>query len=202
MEPVKTREKETEMYLTREDLVRMGLPKKGEWQYTVADITLICDEAKIDEKGCYGAPDLVIEIVSHSNRKMDYVRKPALYHEAGVREYWIVDPKHQQVAVYCWEQSEQPVLHPFSERIKVGVYDDLLDIANLHGTLEEVLAEERQASRAEGRAEGLAEGETRFAELTERLLSAGRILLYKCDKYSAGRSIFVQQYVVYLEQCK
>lgn len=77
------------------------------------------------------------------------------------------------------------MLHPFSERIKVGVYDDLLDIANLHGTLEEVLAEERQASRAEGRAEGLAEGETRFAELTERLLSAGRILLYKCDKYSA-----------------
>lgn len=106
---------------------------------------------------------------------MDYVRKLALYHEAGVREYWIIDPKHQQVTVYCWEQSEQPVLHPFSERIKVGVYDDLyLDLANLHGTLEEVLAEERQASHAEGRTEGFAEGEARFAELTAFLLREGR----------------------------
>lgn len=243
MEPVKIRKEETEMDLTREDLVKMGLTRKGKWQYTVADIealpedvraelidgelfvsmappsathqdiltglsfqielyiqrkkgkcrmypgpfgvrikkdihnlvepdiTLICDEEKLDEKGCNGAPDLVIEIVSPSNRKMDYVRKLALYHEAGVREYWIVDSKHQQVTVYCWEQSEQPVLHPFSERIKVGVYDDLyLDIANLHGTLEEVLAEERQASREEGRAEG----EARFAELTAFLLREGR----------------------------
>lgn len=243
MEPVKIRKEETEMDLTREDLVRMGLTRKGKWQYTVADIealpegvqaelidgelfvrmespsvnhqdilmglsfqieayiqrkkgkchvytsklgvrikkdihnyvepdiTLICDEEILEEKGCYGAPDLVIEVVSPSNRKMDYVRKLALYHEAGVREYWIVDPKHQQVTVYCWEQSEQPVLHPFSERIKVGVYEDLyLDLANLHGTLEEMLAEERQASREEGRAEG----EERFAELTAFLLREGR----------------------------
>lgn len=251
MEPARIWEEETEMYLTRKDLERMGLTRKGKWQYTVADIealpegvqaelidgelfvrmeapseehqdismglsfqielyiqrkmgkcrvyqgrlgvrikkdihnyvepdiTLVCDEEKLDKKGCYGAPDLVIEIVSPSNRKMDYVRKLNLYHEAGVREYWIVDPKHEQVTVYCWEQSDQPTLYPFSERIKVGVYDDLyLDIANLHGTLEEVLVEERQASREEGLTDGLeegrAEGEERFAKLTACLLRENR----------------------------
>lgn len=67
------------------------------------------------------------------------------------------------------------MLYPFSERIRVGIYDDLyLDLANLHGTLEEVIVEERQASHAEGRAEGLEEGETRFAELTAFLLREGR----------------------------
>lgn len=267
MEPAGIRKEDTGMYLTEEDLVRMGLNRKGKWQYTFADIealpdgvraelidgelfvamappslthqdvveglsfqielyiqrkqgkchvypgplgvrikkdihnyvepdiTLVCDEEKLDPKGCYGAPDLVIEVVSPSNRKMDYVRKLALYQEAGVREYWIVDPKHQRVTVYCWEQGDQPVLYPFSERIKVRVYDDLyLDIGNLHGTLEEVLAEERQTSRkegheegfmkglaegrmegvAEGLAEGRMEGEARLAGLTALLLREGR----------------------------
>lgn len=123
------------------------------------DITLICDEDKMESDGCYGAPDFLVEIVSPSNRKMDYVRKLALYRESGVREYWIVDPKHEQVTVYNWEQSEQPTLYPFSERIKVGVYDDLyLDIANRHSTLEEVLAEERRDAVQQGMEQGIQQG--------------------------------------------
>ena len=55
------------------------------------DISVVCDHEKLDEKGCYGAPDWVIEIVSPSSKKMDYVRKTALYQKTGVREYWIVD---------------------------------------------------------------------------------------------------------------
>lgn len=125
--------------------------KNDIYNFVVPDITLICDDEKVDKGGCYGAPDLVIEIVSPSNRKMDYVRKLALYHEAGVREYWIVDPKHEQVTVYDWEKSDSPTLYPFSERIKVGVYDDLyLDLANRHGTLDEVLAKERQDAIQQG----------------------------------------------------
>lgn len=126
-------------------------PKKDIYNYVEPDITLICDDEKMKERGCHGAPDLVIEVVSPSNRKHDYVRKLALYHEAGVREYWIVDPKHEQVTVYDWEKSNSPTLYPFSERIKVGVYDDLyLDLANRHGTLEEVLAKERQNALKQG----------------------------------------------------
>lgn len=76
-------------------------------------------------KGCQGAPDWVIEIVSPSSKKMDYVRKPILYREAGVREYWIVDPKRETVTVYEQEQWAGPVCHPFTKEIKVGIYEDL-----------------------------------------------------------------------------
>lgn len=134
-------------------------PKNDIHNFVEPDITLICDEDKLESDGCYGAPDLVVEIISPSNRKMDYVRKLALYRESGVREYWIVDPKHEQVTVYNWEQSEQPTLYPFSERIKVGVYDDLyLDIANRHSTLEEVLAEERRDAVQQGMEQGIQQG--------------------------------------------
>ena len=133
--------------------------KKDIHNYVMPDISLICDEEKLERKGCQGAPDLVIEIVSPSSRKMDYIRKLALYQEAGVREYWIVDPKSEQVTIYGLEHGDMPVQHSFSERIKVGVYDDLyLDLANLHGTLDEVLTEERQAAIQEGMQEGMKQG--------------------------------------------
>lgn len=122
---------------------------------TTPDIARICDTEKVDQKGCHGAPDFVVEVVSLWNRKNDYVRKLALYHEAGVREYWIVDPKHEQVTVYDWEKSDSPTLYPFSERIEVGVYDDLYpDLANRYGTLGEVLAEERQNALKQGMQQG------------------------------------------------
>lgn len=256
MEYARIRKEDTEMDLTEQDLVRLGLTRKGKWQYTVADIealpegvraeiidgemfvrmttpstthqgllgnlffqikryilekegkcevypapfgvrikkdihnyvepdiSLICDDEKLDPKGCFGSPDLVIEIVSPSNRKMDYVRKLALYREAGVREYWIVDPKHERVTVYDLEHGKEPQLRPFSERIKVGVYDDLyLDVTERSVDLGKALTEERQADRAkahaeghtEGHTEGLKEGEARLAKLTAILLQEGRM---------------------------
>jgi Uma2 family endonuclease len=62
--------------------------------YTVVqpDICVICDRNKLDEKGCVGAPDLIIEILSPGNSKKEMKTKYALYEEAGVREYWIVFP--------------------------------------------------------------------------------------------------------------
>lgn len=89
------------------------------------DISVICNMNKIDEKGCHGAPDWIIEIVSPSSRKMDYVRKTALYREAGVREYWIVDFEKETVTVYEADHWDAPVCHSFSEQIKVGIYEDL-----------------------------------------------------------------------------
>ena len=92
-----------------------------------------------------------------------------------MREYWIVNPKHERVTVYDFEHEKEPELHPFSERIKVGGYDDLyLNVANRHSAYEEAVSEEREASRAEGHAEGMKEGEARFAELSAILLQEGR----------------------------
>lgn len=99
--------------------------KKDDRNYVEPDISVICHEDKLDEKGCHGAPDWVIEIVSPSSRKMDYVRKTTLYQETGVREYWIVDPKKEMVTIYEADQWVIPVCHSFTEEIQVGIYKDL-----------------------------------------------------------------------------
>ena len=77
--------------------------QKGESQvYTVVqpDLCVVCDFEKIDSKGCVGAPDLVVEILSPGNSKKEMKSKFALYQEEGVREYWIVDPERELVFVY------------------------------------------------------------------------------------------------------
>lgn len=60
------------------------------------DISVICDQNKLTDRGCTGAPDWIIEIVSPSNASHDYIRKLNLYADAGVREYWIVDPARER----------------------------------------------------------------------------------------------------------
>lgn len=99
--------------------------KKDERNYVEPDISVICHEDKLDENGCHGAPDWVIEIVSPSSRKMDYVRKTKLYRETGVREYWIVDPNKEMVTLYTAEQWDVPVCHSFAEQIQSGIFEDL-----------------------------------------------------------------------------
>jgi Uma2 family endonuclease len=80
-------------------------PKKDSRDDTVfePDIVVICDQKKRDDKGCNGPPDLVIEILSPSTASYDCVYKLRKYEKAGVREYWIVDPKTKAVAVYILE---------------------------------------------------------------------------------------------------
>ena len=99
--------------------------KNDDHHFVEPDISVICDKKKLDEKGCHGAPDWVIEIVSPTSGRMDYVRKLSLYQTAGVREYWIVDPQRETVTVYDLENGREPVEYPFSERIKAGIYEDL-----------------------------------------------------------------------------
>lgn len=60
--------------------------------YVEPDISVICDTSKLTDKGCDGAPDWIIEIVSPGSRRMDYFIKLFKYRTAGVHEYWIVDP--------------------------------------------------------------------------------------------------------------
>ena len=63
------------------------------------DLSVICDRSKIDDKGCKGSPDLVIEILSPSTARHDRMVKLRLYQKAGVREYWMVDPDTKTVQV-------------------------------------------------------------------------------------------------------
>lgn len=89
------------------------------------DISVICDKAKLSERGCEGAPDFIIEVVSPSSRKMDYTTKTGLYSDAGVREYWIVDSLKRRTTVYRFEEDVAPIVFPFGENIAVGIYGDL-----------------------------------------------------------------------------
>lgn len=63
------------------------------------DICVICDESKLDERGCCGAPDLIIEILSPGNSRKEIRLKYDLYEEAGVKEYWIIQPAEETASV-------------------------------------------------------------------------------------------------------
>lgn len=64
------------------------------------DITIVCDKTKIDEKGCNGSPDMVVEVISPSTMKKDMRDKLFLYQQHGIKEYWLVLPKDQTILVY------------------------------------------------------------------------------------------------------
>lgn len=76
------------------------------------DICMVCDESKLDEKGCNGAPDLIIEIVSETNRKHDTETKFNIYEQSGVKEYWLVFPETQTVLRYVLENEKYIGLPP------------------------------------------------------------------------------------------
>ena len=92
--------------------------------YVEPDISVICNPGKLTDKGCTGAPDWIIEIVSPGSRRTDYYTKLFKYRTAGVREYWIVDPEKNRIMVYSFE-SDDIAEYTFSEAVKTGIYDDL-----------------------------------------------------------------------------
>lgn len=96
------------------------------------DISVICDPSKFTDRGCSGAPDLIMEIVSPASRRMDYIKKTALYLDSGVREYWVVDPTKKYTTVYSFEQGKDvtPVIFPFDTDIPVGIYPGLTICVN------------------------------------------------------------------------
>lgn len=70
--------------------------------YTVLqpDICVICDKSKLDDRGCLGAPDLVVEILSPGNNKKELLHKYKVYEEFGVKEYWVVSQSDQSILIY------------------------------------------------------------------------------------------------------
>lgn len=90
------------------------------------DISVICDPNKLTDRGCTGAPDWIVEIVSPSTSSHDYIRKLNLYAKAGVKEYWIIDPRTEKVFVYHLDQADVNAdSYTFQDKIKVNIYDDL-----------------------------------------------------------------------------
>lgn len=99
--------------------------------YVEPDISVICDKSKLDELGCNGAPDWIIEIVSESSRKMDYMVKLIKYNSAGVKEYWIVDPDRNRILIYDFAH-DTLAEYTFSDTVRVGIYEDLeIDFSKL-----------------------------------------------------------------------
>ncbi len=99
------------------------LNKDGK-NYVEPDISVVCDENKITDKGCNGAPDWVVEIVSPGSRRMDYFTKLFKYRTAGVREYWIVDPVKRRIMVYSFEKDSGEE-YLFGDEVPVGICDGL-----------------------------------------------------------------------------
>ena len=75
--------------------------------YTVLqpDICVICDLSKLDDKGCIGAPDIVVEILSPGNNKKELLDKYNVYQEFGVKEYWVISPSVKTVLIYTLDES-------------------------------------------------------------------------------------------------
>ena len=96
-----------------------------EKNYVEPDVSVICDRNKLDEYGCNGAPDWIIEVTSLSDPQRDYGIKLFKYRTAGVREYWIVNPQKKTVMVYDFEQEKHSNQYDFEDDIPVCIYGDL-----------------------------------------------------------------------------
>ena len=92
-----------DVYLTRTD---------GGESVVQPDMCVVCDETKLVTRGCEGAPDWVVEILSPGNTKREMRDKFSLYEESGVREYWIIDPEHVSIDRYLLEDGRYRRLEP------------------------------------------------------------------------------------------
>lgn len=90
------------------------------------DVVIVCDRKKVVHRCVYGAPDFVLEILSPSSRKKDSIIKLNKYMNAGVREYWVVDPEKRLVLVYDFEHNNFPIIYGFDSQIPVRIWEEKL----------------------------------------------------------------------------
>jgi len=109
------------------------LPKNGETAndqiYTVVqpDICVICDLSKIDKRGCCGAPDMIIEVISPSTAKRSLFDKFVLYEQSGVKEYWTVYPETEAITVFLLQDDGKyntGTVYEFERQVPVHIFDD------------------------------------------------------------------------------
>ncbi|MEI3612184.1 Uma2 family endonuclease [Pseudogracilibacillus sp. SO30301A] len=92
------------------------------------DITIVCDEEKLDDRGCKGSPDMVVEIISPSTARKDKIEKFNLYEKTGVQEYWIVEPEEKILSVFTLQANQRygrPGLYSEDDNVPVSIFEDL-----------------------------------------------------------------------------
>ena len=95
--------------------------------YLLPDLIVVCDLSKLNERGCWGAPDWVVEVLSPSTGSKDMSIKLFKYRTAGVREYWMIDPVKQIVITYDFTgKDEKASIYSFEDAIPSAIYPDLL----------------------------------------------------------------------------
>ncbi len=92
------------------------------------DVAIVCNREQDKKWGIYGAPDFVVEITSPNSRKRDYITKLNKYSNAGVREYWIIDPIKKNLLVYFFEQEDVPYIAGLEQEVPVNIYEGRLKI--------------------------------------------------------------------------
>lgn len=105
---------------------RKSVPNKSITSVVQPDLSIICDLDKLDKKGCIGAPDWIIEILSPGNSRKEMKEKFSLYEENGVREYWIVDPVHLMIQVFDLTDNKFNWRGNYvkEDMIPVGIFED------------------------------------------------------------------------------
>lgn len=89
------------------------------------DVAMVCaEDIQVKGRVIYGAPDFVVEVLSPSTKKKDLTIKYRKYLEAGVREYWIIDPDSEQVITYYFEEDMLPVIYGFKDKVPVRIWDE------------------------------------------------------------------------------
>lgn len=92
------------------------------------DILILCDKSKICKWGINGAPDFCLEIISESTSRKDYIKKLQKYTEAGVKEYWIIDPFRKVLVSYNWKDNYLPHMCMLQGNVGLALYDEELQI--------------------------------------------------------------------------
>lgn len=92
------------------------------------DVLMVCDRSKFQNGRVFGAPDFVVEVLSPSTSKKDSRLKLYKYGEAGVREYWIIDPKRKSIVVYDFEHSDIPSIYSFEDKVPVQIWDNRCEV--------------------------------------------------------------------------
>ena len=92
------------------------------------DLIIVCDREKIKRWGIMGAPDFILEILSRSTRRKDCIKKLQKYSDAGVKEYWILDPEKKFLLTYDFIHDNMPCIYPLTGMAGVALFDDELQI--------------------------------------------------------------------------
>lgn len=135
-----------EVFAAPFDVRLTGKSKKDEGITTVVqpDLCVVCDPSKLDKRGCIGAPDIVVEILSPSNSRKELKDKYEVYEESGVKEYWIVSPQDHSILVYTLTDGKYVPSRLMTEGdiAKISVLEGFsLDLEELFGSIPKELEE-------------------------------------------------------------